>query len=53
MGDPSLKFVDFERYCPQCKHEKVNVTEEPCTTCLETGARKGTEKPELFKEKEN
>lgn len=47
--DASTKFVDFERWCPQCEHKDVDAVDEPCNTCLETGARFGTEIPEKFK----
>ena len=53
MGDSELKEVRFDLYCATCKHkdidtEHVDVTKttEPCNSCLETGMREGTEKPE-------
>lgn len=46
--EESLKFVEFDQFCPSCKHWKVNVGDEPCNSCLETPARPGTIFPEYY-----
>lgn len=46
-GDSELKEVRFDKWCEKCKHHKVELG-EPCETCLETGMREGTEKPEMW-----
>lgn len=56
--DPNLKEVNFHKYCPICKHYEHKFpdedfsfeAQEPCNTCLETGMREGTEKPELWED---
>ena len=50
MGDESNKEVRFDIYCPKCENKSKKDTDEPCNTCLETGMRFGTEKPDLYKE---
>lgn len=51
--EDNFKFVAFEKYCPKCKNQEKSSTHEPCNTCLETGARIGTEVPEEFVERKN
>lgn len=51
--DDNTKFVAFDKYCEKCKYEKRSATNDPCNTCLETGARDGTEVPTEYKEKED
>ena len=55
MGDSELKEVRFDIYCATCKYQNLDVDQvdvtkstEPCNTCLETGMREGTEKPEYW-----
>lgn len=46
------KFVDFDVYCPMCKHFVKDGTEEPCNTCLECPVNEYSHKPVYFEEKE-
>ena len=46
----NIKFVDFDSFCKTCKYVKINERKEPCNTCLEVPARKGTAKPVKWKE---
>lgn len=57
-GNSELKMVRFDKWCKTCKHQAINVdnvdiskSTEPCNTCLEIGAREGTEKPEYWEKK--
>jgi len=52
MGDlqPTTKIVEFDKYCPRCKHKDVTPTADPCNECLTVPAREGTRKPEKFEE---
>lgn len=47
----NLKQVLFNVYCPQCKHEAVDETDEPCDTCLREFCRINSHKPEKWEEK--
>lgn len=47
----NTKFVDFEKYCETCEYEKKKDTDDPCNECLDTCAREGTDKPEMWREK--
>ena len=40
-----IKIVQFDKWCPKCKHEKLNGTEEPCNTCIESGGNENSTKP--------
>lgn len=51
MEDENIKFVEFDKYCSQCKHYDVLETEEPCNGCLTIAARANSHKPEKFEEK--
>ena len=51
--EPKTKFVDFNQYCPKCKHKNVSATADPCNDCLTVPAREGTRKPEKFEEAKN
>ena len=51
MVDNNTKFVEFGKYCKQCKHLNTRVNEGPCNECLETPARSGTEVPIKFEKK--
>lgn len=51
--EDNFKFVAFDKYCPKCKYHDKSSMQEPCNTCLETGARIGTEVPEEFVERKN
>lgn len=43
--------VDFEQYCPKCKHEKMEETKEPCNGCLGEPVNHQSSKPTMYKEK--
>ena len=45
-----LRFVDFT-LCNDCKDKDLSDAEEPCNSCLETGAREGTEVPLHYEKK--
>ena len=47
-----LMFVDFEKYCKSCEHEKTKEICDPCNDCLAVGARANSERPEYYKEKQ-
>lgn len=47
------KIVDFQTWCPRCKHWTLKSTDEPCNECLHTPVRLGSHKPEKFEEKDN
>ena len=49
--DDNMKIVDFGRYCPLCKYEKTDQTEDPCDECLGSPARQYSSKPVNFKNK--
>lgn len=51
MNMDDFKEVRFDKYCKTCKHEKKKDFEDPCNECLTYFMRKGTEKPEFWKEK--
>lgn len=51
MDDINDKFVDFGKYCTQCKHENKEDCKEPCNECLENPVRSGTEVPIKFEKK--
>lgn len=44
------RFVDFKRYCKDCKHKDTLETEEPCAECLDIPARDNSRKPEYFED---
>lgn len=52
MND-NLHIVNFDLYCPACKHFNKNQNEEPCDTCLSVPARKDSRKPEKWEEPDN
>ena len=52
MDEINVKFVDFDRYCWLCEHEKKKEDEHPCDLCLNVPAREGTRKPLYFKNSE-
>lgn len=49
VGD--MKLVEFENWCPKCKHINVEETEEPCNECLTYPAAEDSHKPIKFEEK--
>lgn len=53
MNDNHEKLVNFRLYCPKCQHYQVPQDEEPCNECLTYPANVESEKPVMYKEKEN
>ena len=45
------KLVDFDKYCPNCKHWTTESTEDPCNECLTTPVNVESHKPVNFEEK--
>ena len=43
-----MKFVEFDIYCPRCKHQNLAETQDPCNECLGTSAREDTHIPEYW-----
>ena len=53
MENEYKKEVKFSDFCEKCMYSELKDDgSEPCNTCLETGARFGSVKPEKFVEKE-
>ena len=50
--DHNHRIVDFNDYCPKCKHSNVNENEYPCDECLDNPVNEGTDKPVKFEKKE-
>ena len=49
----NVHIVDFELYCPKCKHGDKNSVEDPCNECLGTPVNYDSRKPVLWEEKKN
>lgn len=49
IGD--MKIVEYEKWCPKCKHFNIEETEEPCNECLTYPAAEDSHKPIRFEEK--
>ena len=45
------KLVEFEKWCPKCKHWKKKEDETPCCDCVSVAARPFSHKPEKFEAK--
>ena len=46
MDDISgYKEVDFKKYCEKCKSKDIKDWDEPCSECICSGMRLGTEVP--------
>lgn len=50
--DDNMKLVDFDRFCPNCKYENIENTEDPCDECLGSPALQYSHKPINFKKKD-
>lgn len=50
--EENMKIVEFEVYCPKCKHKNVDDFEDPCNDCLNCPARQYSHKPINFEEVE-
>lgn len=49
--EDNMKFVEFNKYCPTCKHYDTWEVKDPCNDCLAVGAREGSEIPEKYDKK--
>jgi hypothetical protein len=45
------KIVYFDKYCPVCKYQTLNKTEDPCNECLTNPSNINSHKPVNFEEK--
>lgn len=48
--EENMKLVEFDLYCPVCKHFSKDQNEEPCESCLSVPARANSHKPERWEE---
>ena len=39
------KFVEFQKYCGNCKHKDIEETKNPCNECLTSPVNEYSEKP--------
>ena len=46
------QFVEFDKFCPKCKHYKKLESEEPCWECLNEPYNLYTNRPVKFEEEE-
>lgn len=44
------KIVDFEQFCPFCKHYSKSETEDPCWECLDQSTNVYSNRPVNFEE---
>lgn len=53
--DNQYTFVEFEKYCKNCKHNSVDDIkgEEPCNECLSNPVNLNSKKPVKYEEKED
>ena len=42
--------VDFDEFCPTCKHNKLTDTDYPCDECLEHPTNQESHKPVKYEE---
>lgn len=52
MDDQAYKEVYFHKYCPTCRHRKVENTETPCDECLSEPINLQTHRPVKYEKKE-
>lgn len=50
MDISERKFVEFEKYCKDCKFKDLEETEEPCCDCLAEPVNLYSHKPVKWKE---
>ena len=50
MSSPNEKIVEFNMWCPKCKHSEKSESEDPCFTCLENPVNLGSRKPIKYEE---
>lgn len=46
------KFVEFDKFCENCKYKDVKQDEEPCNECLENPVNEHSIKPIKFEKQE-
>lgn len=49
--DENEMIVDFEKWCPNCKYEKLKETVMPCFACLDEPVNMNSTKPVRFEAK--
>lgn len=49
--EDNYKIVEFDEYCHDCIHEKVDEGEDPCHECLENPVNVHSHKPFKFEKK--
>lgn len=52
MENDSYKFVEFDKYCPICRYEKLKEDDDPCYECLANTINLYSCKPVNYIEKE-
>ena len=50
MQELEQHIVEYEKYCPKCKHKTVDPIREPCNTCLDESIRDNSKRPLKFEE---
>lgn len=50
MMENQLVFVDFEKHCKTCKHNKLKETLDPCNGCLDNPINENSDKPVCYEE---
>lgn len=52
VNNDDYLIVDFDKYCPKCKHESKGMFDKPCFGCLGEPVNLHSHKPVKFEEKE-
>ena len=50
--ESKFKIVDYDIYCPKCKHKDLDSAEDPCDECLGQPWNTDSRKPVNFEEEE-
>lgn len=48
--DTDMHIVEFDKWCPSCKHESKDESEYPCWECLEEPVNENSRKPVFYRE---
>lgn len=48
----NFHIVEFEQYCPKCKHYEKSAAESPCWECLDQPVNEDSKRPLYFEEGE-
>ena len=51
MAETKSKFVEFNRYCKDCKYKELKETVDPCNECLTQPVNVDSHKPINFEKK--